>query len=234
MNRLYTYPLSTHAKETELDTIKTILQNNQYKLKHILTTPKKDNKNKNLQGNKNDNKKWSTFTYVGCKTKTFTKLFKDTNINIAYKTQNTIEHISRPKPSTTNYNIYKNDIYQLNCLECPKRYIAQTGRTFKTRYREHIQAFQNNRPDTGYSRHILDTGHAYGNMENTMSIIRKTRKGKFMNSLEKHHIFLANKQEIHMNEFHIDIDNNYPFSKQYIKNLKNTHIDSSTVTSPLL
>jgi hypothetical protein len=35
---------------------------------------------------------------------------------------------------------------------------------------------------------------------NTMSIIRKARKGKFMNNLEKYHIFLANKQEIHMNE----------------------------------
>jgi hypothetical protein len=30
-------------------------------------------------------------------------------------------------------------------------------------------------------------------MENTMSIIRKARKGKFMNSLEKYHIFLTKK-----------------------------------------
>jgi hypothetical protein len=59
-----------------------------------------------------------------------------------------------------------------------KKYIGQTGRTFKTRYKEHIEAIRNNRPDTGYCRHILDTGHAYGNIESTMTIIRKARKGK--------------------------------------------------------
>jgi hypothetical protein len=50
---------------------------------------KKDNKNKNLQGNKKNIKR-AIFSYVGHKTKTITKLFKDANIDIAYKTQNTI------------------------------------------------------------------------------------------------------------------------------------------------
>jgi IMP dehydrogenase/GMP reductase len=47
------------AKETELDTIKTSLQNNQYKLTHIHTKTIKD-----LQ-EKHDNKKWAIFTYAG-------------------------------------------------------------------------------------------------------------------------------------------------------------------------
>jgi hypothetical protein len=60
---------------------------------------------------------------VGHEIKTISKLFKDANINIAYKTCNTIEHILQPKLSTTtNNNIYNNSgIYQLNCLECPKK-----------------------------------------------------------------------------------------------------------------
>jgi hypothetical protein len=133
--------------------------------------------------------------------KTITKLFKDANINIAYKKQNTIEHILQPKLSTTD-NIYNNSgIYQLNCLECPKKYIGRTGSTFKTRYKEHIQTIQNNRPDTGYSRYILDTGHTYGSIENTMTIIRKAKEGKFLNSIKKYYIFLASKQEIHKNKF---------------------------------
>jgi hypothetical protein len=58
----------------------------------------------------------------------------------------------------TTDNIYNNSgIYHLNCLECSEKYIGQTGRTFKTRYTEHIHAMRNNRPDTGYSQHILDT-----------------------------------------------------------------------------
>jgi hypothetical protein len=42
INRLHTYRLSKHAKETELDVIRTILQNSQYKLTHICTKPTKD------------------------------------------------------------------------------------------------------------------------------------------------------------------------------------------------
>jgi transposase-like protein len=83
-------------------------------------------------------------------------VLKDANINIAYKTQNTTEHILRPKLSTATENIYnKSDIYQLKCLDCPRKYIGQTGKTFKTRYKEHLQAICNNRSDTGYSCHIL-------------------------------------------------------------------------------
>jgi hypothetical protein len=82
-------------------------------------------------------------------------------------------------------NIYNNSyIYQLNCLERPKKYISQTGRTFKTIYKEHIHAIRNNWRHTGYCQHILDAGHTYGNIESTMTIIRKARKGKFPKSLK--------------------------------------------------
>jgi hypothetical protein len=71
-------------------------------------------------------------------------------------------------------------------------YIGQTGRTFKTRYKEHLQAISNNRTETGYSRHILDSGHTYGNIEKkTLTILRKAKKGKFLNILEKYYIFLT-------------------------------------------
>jgi hypothetical protein len=42
------------------------------------------------------------------------------------------------------------------------RYIGQTGRTFKVRYKEHIQAIRNNNGNFGYSNHILNTGYTYG------------------------------------------------------------------------
>jgi hypothetical protein len=121
-NKVHTYPLSKHAKETELDTIKAILQCNQYKLTHIHAKTTKDI---DLQEKHDNNKNWVIFTYTGREIKTITKLFKDANINIAYKTQNTTEHVLRPKLSTTTDNIYNNSgIYQLNCLECPNLQIV--------------------------------------------------------------------------------------------------------------
>jgi hypothetical protein len=60
---------------------------------------------------------------------------------------------------------YKNDkyenrgIYKLTCKDCSQYYIGQTVRTFKIRYKEHIRDIRNNKDKTGYSQHILNTGH---------------------------------------------------------------------------
>jgi hypothetical protein len=59
------------------------------------------------------------------------------------------------------------------------RYIGQTGRTFKDRYKEHIQAIRNNKQTSKCAQHILDTGHAYGTIEETMDIIQTTKKGMY-------------------------------------------------------
>jgi hypothetical protein len=42
------------------------------------------------EDNNQEGKKWATFTYTGSETKFITKLFKNTNLKIAYKTVNTI------------------------------------------------------------------------------------------------------------------------------------------------
>jgi hypothetical protein len=76
----------------------------------------------------------------------------------------------------------QSEIYKLKCSSCPKTYIGQTGRSFKTRYKEHIQDIRNNRTKTGFSQHILNTGHQYNNMENCMNIIKIQEKGKLRNT----------------------------------------------------
>jgi hypothetical protein len=61
---------------------------------------------------------------------------------------------------------------------------------------------------------ILDTGHIYGRIDDTLTILRKAKKGKYLKSLEKYHIFLASKQDLHMNEFGID-HNNHIYEKVF-------------------
>jgi hypothetical protein len=51
---------------------------------------------------------------------------------------------------------------------------------------------------------MLDTEHTFRSIDKTLTILRKAKNGKFLNSLEKYHIFLASKQDIHMNEFGIE------------------------------
>jgi hypothetical protein len=56
------------------------------------------------------------------------------------------------KTFTEAHEILKN-IYGDQCM-------SQRDRTFKGRYREHIQATRTNRPTSKYALHILDTAHA--------------------------------------------------------------------------
>jgi hypothetical protein len=68
-------------------------------------------------------------------------------------------------------------------MSCPMKYIGQTRQPFNTRCKEHIRDIKNN--NSGYSNHILNIGHSYGNITVTMEIIKIERKGKHLNTLRK-------------------------------------------------
>jgi hypothetical protein len=69
------------------------------------------------------------------------------------------------------------------------------------RYKEHIQAIRNNNSSSGYSNHILNTGHTYGTVANTMDIIRTGRKGRHLNTQEKYY-YKMSRNKLHMNDTH--------------------------------
>jgi hypothetical protein len=135
INRMNTYPITKNNKQLELQRINTILQNNNYPPHVDINT--KEKHNKNTPPNTTQKKKWTIFTYVGTETRTITRLFTHTNLRIAFKTNNTIQNHLQPKK--TNPDKYNNSgIYQMKCKDCHKKYIGQTGRKFKTRYKEHM------------------------------------------------------------------------------------------------
>jgi hypothetical protein len=128
------------------------------------------------------------FTYIGDETRTISKLFKHTNLRISFQTTNTINHhLKLKKPATDKYN--NSGIYQLKCYSYPLKYVGQTGRLFKTRFKEDIQAIRNNEINSTYAQHILNTGHTYGQLDNTMNILQIANKGKDMNTVEPFHIY---------------------------------------------
>jgi hypothetical protein len=82
---------------------------------------------------------------------------------------------------------------------------AGTGRRFKAGHKEHIQATRYNGilpTHTGYRTYI----GAHKQTDNTVTLARNARNGKYFSSLEKYHKFLIMKQAIHMNEFITDND----------------------------
>jgi hypothetical protein len=49
------------------------------------------------KSSKQQKRKWATFTFFGPKTRTITKLFRNTEIGISYRTKNNIKYLLRIK-----------------------------------------------------------------------------------------------------------------------------------------
>jgi hypothetical protein len=129
INRINTYPLTHTNRKHELTLISGILKNGYQQQLTTKLPPKKNPQT--TQNAQNEKTKWATFTYFSPETQTITNLFRNTNIKVAYKTTNTTGHLLKPKnPSEDIYNM--SGIYQLQCDECPLKYIGQTGRTLIT------------------------------------------------------------------------------------------------------
>jgi hypothetical protein len=64
----------------------------------------------------------------------------------------------------------------------------------------HIHAITYNKDTSSFAQHILNKGHFYGNIQNTVEIIQVTQNGTHINSLEKFHIYCAHQPNEQMNE----------------------------------
>jgi hypothetical protein len=112
---------SHHHNNKEEEVIAQILENNGYSPQ---TKNKRPSKNNIVQKDK-----WITFMYTGPSVRTITKLFRNTNMKVAFRTNNTIkQHIKAKEKITDKYDLC--GVYQMSCKDCNLKYISQTGRTF--------------------------------------------------------------------------------------------------------
>jgi hypothetical protein len=89
---------------------------------------------------------------------------------------------------------------KLKCISCDQVYTGQTGREFKTTFKEHIWDIRYNKSKSKYAQHILNHNHEYGTIENTMDVITIALKGKTLDVLERFYIYKASKSQIIINE----------------------------------
>jgi hypothetical protein len=71
--------------------------------------------------------KWATFTYCGKDVRQISKLFKDTQLEIAFLTKNTVNNILKHRVQTGKYN--NSGIYQMKCLDCQLKYVKPEERS---------------------------------------------------------------------------------------------------------
>jgi hypothetical protein len=84
------YPTTKESKVKEKQIICNILKNNHYNTQEIYQKQKTSSNPDAVERGKTQ---FATFTYHGNNTRTITKLLKNTNLKIAYRTINTIKNL---------------------------------------------------------------------------------------------------------------------------------------------
>jgi hypothetical protein len=124
LDRANKLPMNPVEKRKEINTIYTIASNNGYDVHTTmkLRQPKKKAVNQTKVTDNPLKDKWAKFTYIGKQIRTLTKIFKNTNIKIAYTTNNTIKkRCGITTQENKNENKYTNSgVYKLKCNTCDK------------------------------------------------------------------------------------------------------------------
>jgi len=63
-------------------------------------------------------------------------------------------------------------------------YVGHSGRAISVRFKEHIRYTRSNNSTSAYAVHILDNRHEYGTKEDTLELLKKCQKGKYMDYWE--------------------------------------------------
>ena len=203
-HRLNNYQLQTPEYQQEERIIHTILHNNQFPpYNHkVLYTKTQDNDKHTTQTHKT----WCNITYTGKESLQIAKILRKANLNIAYKTNNTIRNLLTNHRTTTDI-FTQAGVYKLTCQGCNKAYIGQTGRNFHTRYKEHTRDYKYNTRKSKFATHLLDHNHPIGNIQNTMTILYTHKKGIHLNTIERFHIHAETLRSNQLNEDYADTTN---------------------------
>jgi len=92
-NRINTYSLDNTEKQAETNIVKQIVNNNKFDTSIL----NRINGRKTKREKDNQKSRWAKFTYCGKETRMVTKLFKNTNVKVAYRTKNNLGKLLIPQ-----------------------------------------------------------------------------------------------------------------------------------------
>jgi len=88
----------------------------------------------------------------------------------------------------------------LKCNTCNNSYVGQTGTSLGIRHKEHTRYIKTNHPVSAYTLHMLHNKHEYGNIEQTIELLKPHNKGVKMNVWESFFIHILQKQNLLIEE----------------------------------
>ena len=87
-------------------------------------------------------------------------------------------------------------MHKLKCNTCSNSYVGQTGISLGIRHKEHTRYIKTNNPISAYVLHILNNKQEYGNLEQTIELLKPCKKGAKMNCWESFSINVLQKQNL--------------------------------------
>jgi hypothetical protein len=141
------------------------------------------------QNRKKRRKKGTKFTYSGKETRFITKILKKAGLHIAFTTRQTIGNLLKYKTHQPSDKYEESGVYQLTSLDCHKHYIGQTASSYRTRFGENAQDYRHGNHRSNFAKHLLECKHALHPMEDSMSILHISNKGRMLNTMERFRIY---------------------------------------------
>lgn len=125
----------------------------------------------------------SSISYCGPVLVSVAKRLRGFGINVAFRTNNNVWRVLNGKDVVPGGG--KSGVYRMCCDQCEAVYVGQTGRSFEVRYKEHVAAVRNDRPErSNFARHILDSGHGLSDSHH-LEILHCCSKGLKLSVLEQ-------------------------------------------------
>lgn len=188
IHRLNKIPMTTENYNKELNIIKYIAQDNGYDSSII---DKINRKNKSQVPNaRNIEKKFVTLTYGSSLNHKTSNVLKSHGYTVAYRNSNKLENIINPRKTSNGDEFDGSGVYKVKCNDCPKYYIGQTGRSFRTRFKEHLPK-KTVTQKSNYAEHLVQCGHNYSSLTNNLKVMHKCNKSRLLSTLENYEIYKA-------------------------------------------
>ena len=94
------------------------MQNNKFPNTHTARLKTQIQHKTHIRTTKEENNKWAKFTHHSPKVRNLTNLFTYTNINIAFKSTNTIQQSIKHKNPEKITDYDRSGVYKLTCKTC--------------------------------------------------------------------------------------------------------------------
>ncbi|KAL4718110.1 hypothetical protein ACJJTC_009973 [Scirpophaga incertulas] len=127
-----------------------------------------------------NNKRWARIPYLGDLSYKCSRTLAGCNPAF-YTTRNLSSMLCNSKDHTDINQ--RSGVYELTCATCNKKYIGQTGRSFRIRVAEHSSGWRLNKTESNFAEHLITENHKFDPHEN-FKALHFCDKGRRLTALE--------------------------------------------------